>query len=269
MTRCDAYWDKVRDLLAKGDKEGLVEFCEKSPRMIERIIDHVEYEEKHNLRPIGPFSEGTTRPLRTLERINPDLHTCALDLVLNEGMTPKDAVALVRKQAAITPPTGLYNIIVIDPPWKFDGDYDGAARRSVPQYPMMDYEEIQSLDIPAADDCVLWLWTTNLDMKAAWMIAEIWGFEVKSILTWVKNRMGLGYWLRGQTEHCLLCIKGSPIWNNTTMTTALHADVREHSRKPDEFYTMVDRICSGTKLDMFAREQREGWTTWGNETEKF
>jgi len=267
MTRCDAYWDKVRDLLAKGDKEGLVKFCEKSPEMIRLIIDHVEYEDKHPTM-VG-YSERTLRPLRSLEKQDSDLHACALELMFEEGITPKEAVALVRKQESILPPDGLYNIIVCDPPWKFDGEYDGAARRSVPLYPMMDYEEIQALDIPAADDCILWLWTTNLDMKAAWMIAEIWGFTVKSILTWVKNRMGLGYWLRGQTEQCLLCVKGSPLWNNTTETTVLHADVREHSRKPDEFYEMVDRICSGVKLDMFAREQREGWQTWGNEVEKF
>ncbi len=94
LTRCESYWTKVRDLISKNDKDGLVEFCEKSPEMIRLIIDHVEYEDNHPTM-VG-YSERTLRPLRSLEKQDSELHTCALDLVVNEGMKPKDAVRMVK-----------------------------------------------------------------------------------------------------------------------------------------------------------------------------
>jgi N6-adenosine-specific RNA methylase IME4 len=91
----------------------------------------------------------------------------------------------------------------------------------------------------------VWLWTTNAFMEEAHQIARSWGFTVKTILTWVKDRMGCGDWLRGQIEHCLLCVRGTPI-TLTSQTTALVAPVREHSRKPDAFYTLVETLCLAT-----------------------
>ena len=121
----------------------------------------------------------------------------------------------------------------------------------------------------AQDDAILWLWTTNAFMAQAHIIAEQWGFEVKTILTWVKDRMGVGDWLRGQTEHCLMAVKGKPIVTLTNQTTVLHAPTREHSRKPDEFYAMVEALCPGSKVELFAREVREGWAAHGDDTSKF
>jgi len=177
----------------------------------------------------------------------------------------------------LDPPEGKFNVIVVDPPWKFkdvtegQNDYDEDARRSIPQYAMMELEEIKKLNVPdtAWDDCVLWLWTTNLNMKDAWELAEYWGFEVKTILTWVKSKMGVGYWLRGKTEHCLLCVKGKPVWTNKKYTTVLKGKAREHSRKPESFYKLVETICKGTRLEYFSREKREGWDQWGDEVDKF
>ncbi|MGA2513319.1 MAG: MT-A70 family methyltransferase, partial [Candidatus Limnocylindrales bacterium] len=91
------------------------------------------------------------------------------------------------------------------------------------------------------------------------------GFEPKTILTWAKDRMGTGDWLRGQTEHCLMCVRGHPTVTLTNQTTLLHGPMREHSRKPDEFFTLVESLCPGSKLELFAREARPGWAAWGAE----
>jgi len=77
--------------------------------------------------------------------------------------------------------------------------------------------------------------------------------------------IGLGSWLRSQTEPYLMATKGNPTVCLTNQSTILMADVREHSRKPDEFYEMVETLCPGSKVDLFAREEREGWVTWGGE----
>lgn len=71
--------------------------------------------------------------------------------------------------------------------------------------------------------------------------------------------MGTGDWLRGQTEQCLMCVTGRPVVNLTNQTTVLHGPVREHSRKPEEFYLMVELLCPGSKVELFARTTRPGW----------
>ena len=121
----------------------------------------------------------------------------------------------------------------------------------------------------AYDDWILWLWTTNAYMREAYQVADAWGFQVKTILTWAKDRMGTGDWLRGQTEHCLMAVKGKPVVTLTNQTTVIHGPLREHSRKPDEFFQLVNTLCPGEKAELFAREAREGWTVYGNQLHTF
>lgn len=162
-----------------------------------------------------------------------------------------------------------YHVIVLDPPWGYGTEYDPNGRRSANPYPEMSLEEIKNIEIPANDDCVLWLWTTHKFMRHSFDLLDAWGFEDKAILTWVKDRMGLGSWLRSQSEFCIMAVKGKPLINLTNQTTIINGKLREHSRKPDEFYEMVDSLCTGLKIDYFSREQRVGWDTYGNDDEKF
>ncbi|MFC1835353.1 MT-A70 family methyltransferase [Thermodesulfobacteriota bacterium] len=121
----------------------------------------------------------------------------------------------------------------------------------------------------AHTDCLLWLWTTNAFLHDAYHIIDAWGFAPKTVLTWIKDRMGLGDWLRGQTEHCILGVKGKPVVALTNQTTALSGQRRKHSRKPDEFYSLVESLCPGSKIELFARQKRDGWASWGAENELF
>ena len=160
-------------------------------------------------------------------------------------------------------PQGDYEVIVVDPPWPYGTKYDAESSRRASPYPELDLEEIKAIELPASENCVLWLWTTNRFLHDAFHVLEAWGFEPKTVLTWVKDRMGLGTWLRGQTEHCILAIKGTPIVNLTNQTTALHAFNKGHSTKPDEFYELIDEYCIGNKLEWFSRTPRENWSTFG------
>ena len=162
-----------------------------------------------------------------------------------------------------------YSCIVIDPPWCYGTEYDPNGRRAANPYPEMTLEQIKNIKLPATKDCVLWLWTTHKFMRHSFDIIDTWGFRDVSILTWKKNRIGLGSWLRSQSEFCIMCVKGSPVVNLSNQATVIEGKLREHSRKPDEFYTMVDSLCVGTKLDYFSREQRNGWDTFGNDESKF
>jgi len=161
-------------------------------------------------------------------------------------------------------PAGPFRVIVADPPWRYE------SGSSTP-YPTMTVDSIKALPIRdiSADDAVLWLWTTNAHLRIAFEVVKAWGFDYKTLLTWVKDRMGTGDWLRGQTEHCLLAARGKPTFLLTNQTTVLQAARREHSRKPEEFYKLVEDLCPGSKVELFSRQAREGWRSHGNQTEEF
>jgi len=167
-------------------------------------------------------------------------------------------------------PDGPFNVIVADPPWQYEKRVNDATSRNQVGYPTMTQEEICALDVTsiAHDDCILWLWTTNAHMEQAHEVTRAWGFTVKTILTWVKPSIGMGDWLRGQTEHCLLAVRGKPTIRLSGESTVLHGPRRAHSEKPDEFYQMVEKICPGAKCELFSRKNRPGWKAWGGETGK-
>jgi N6-adenosine-specific RNA methylase IME4 len=183
----------------------------------------------------------------------------------------KHALAEQIRQEPVKPPTGRHRVIVIDPPWKYDNRVEDTTHRGRNQYPDMSIEEICALPVKsfAEDDCVLWLWTTNAFMRDAFKCLDAWGFKDKTILTWDKVNLGLGDYLRNVTEHCILAVRGKPILQLTNQTTIIREKRREHSRKPDAFYDLVEALCPGSKLEMFSREPREGWQQWGAETEVF
>jgi N6-adenosine-specific RNA methylase IME4 len=183
----------------------------------------------------------------------------------------KDNLKKAVEQIAKEPPPipkGPFRVIVVDPPWTYDKRAEDPTHRAALPYPSMTIEQIKALDVAglAGPDCVLWLWTTNAHMREAFGILDAWGFTFKTILTWVKDKMGTGDWLRGQTEHCLMAVRGKPTIKLTNQTTVLRGPLRKHSQKPDEFYQLVESLCPGSKLEMFSRQQREGWMGHGNES---
>ncbi len=166
-------------------------------------------------------------------------------------------------------PVGPFHVICIDPPWPYGTPYDPNGRRAANPYPEMSLEQIRELNIPAADDCILWLWTTHKFMRHSFSLLDAWGFRDVAILTWAKDRMGLGSWLRSQSEFCIMSVKGTPPINLSNQTTIISGPLREHSRKPDSFYALVESLCVGAKLDYFSRESRPGWHQFGNTTNLF
>lgn len=168
-------------------------------------------------------------------------------------------------------PAGPFRVIVADPPWQYDKRSEDPTHRGANPYPSMSTDEICAMRIEelAHDDAILWLWTTNAFMRDAFRVLDSWGFRERTILTWVKDRMGTGDWLRGKTEHCVLAVRGRPVVTLSNQTTVLTAPLREHSRKPDEFFALVESLCAGSKLELFAREPRDGWSSWGAESAKF
>ena len=147
---------------------------------------------------------------------------------------------LIRAEPPPLPGNGPYRVAVIDLPWPYEKRDDDPSHRARP-YPTMSIADMHALAVASImhREFILWAWTTNHHMREAFEILDAWGLEAKTILTWVKDRMGTGDWLRGQTEHCIMAVRGKPIVTLTNQTTVLHAPVREHSEKPVEFYDLV------------------------------
>ncbi|WP_406176096.1 MT-A70 family methyltransferase [Streptomyces sp. NBC_00996] len=162
-----------------------------------------------------------------------------------------------------------FRTLLIDPPWSTNQIGAKGAER---HYPVMSPDRIRALPVAelAEQNAHLWLWTTNATLRDGYDIAAAWGFSVRSPLTWVKFRLGLGSYLRNSTETLLFCTRGDAPVGFRSQPTWFNAPVQEHSRKPDEIYAVIERISAGPFLELFARREvpsNEDWFIWGNEVE--
>ena len=163
-------------------------------------------------------------------------------------------------------PEGVFDVIYADPPWKYEVDYLVCSPSQ--HYQTMSTEAICKIHVPSAEDAVLFLWSTNPMLEDALQVMKAWGFKYKSNMVWVKNKSGVGFFFRGQHELLLVGVKGKigPPEEHARFPSVLFADVREHSEKPDEVYSIIEKMYPGKKyLELFARKRREGWVSWGLE----
>lgn len=168
-----------------------------------------------------------------------------------------------------------FKTILADPPWPYYQKLDRPTTRGGVKYPVMTIEQI--MNIPVAEwadkDCQCWLWATNSHLHHAFHVLEAWGFRYITTATWVKTKMGLGYWLRGKTEHLLLGVRGNPRSkfigvhgeSGYDWSTFIYDCPHGHSRKPACSYDMVEALSEEPRLELFGRVRRLGWTTFGDE----
>jgi len=136
-------------------------------------------------------------------------------------------------------------------------------------YPTMSEDELSKLNIPAAKDCHLWLWTTHKFLPMAFRLLNIWDFRYICCFTWHKTGgfqpIGLPQY---NSEMALYSRRGTPTFRDTkAFNTCFTGTRREHSRKPAEFYKTVRRVTSGPRLDMFSRQSIDGFEGWGFEAD--
>jgi len=173
-----------------------------------------------------------------------------------------------------------YKIIYSDPAWKFKyyGKSDDRYRRAEGHYKVSTLEEMKKIPVQelSDDNCVLFMWAIYPMLPHALELMESWGFKFKTIaFTWVKKNktnndffFGMGYWTRANCEICLLGTKGKPKRVDSSVPQLVIANRREHSRKPDEVRERIVKLLGDLpRIELFAREKKEGWDVWGNEVE--
>jgi N6-adenosine-specific RNA methylase IME4 len=175
-----------------------------------------------------------------------------------------------------------FGLIYADPPWVFE-TYSGTGkqRSAERRYATMPLDEIKALPVAAlgAPASVLFLWAVCPDPDAAREVIKAWGFDYKTVgLAWIKTtksaecislngdglHWGMGYHTRSNMELCLLATRGSPTRLAADVHQIIIAPVAEHSEKPEEARRRIERLYPGPYLELFARRERPGWTTWGN-----
>jgi len=192
-----------------------------------------------------------------------------------KGRRDEKEAALAERIRAASANVGngkLYGLILADPAWRFEpySRETGMDRAPENHYPTMTLDKIEALQIPAADDCVLFLWATAPMLQEALSVMGAWGFTYKSQIIWVKDRIGTGYWARNKHELLLIGTKGSipaPA-PGTQPESAILAPVSRHSEKPEVFHGLIERLFPNVpKLEMFSRRARPGWDSWGAEAD--
>jgi len=192
----------------------------------------------------------------------------------------KTKAEVVRATAPPEPPLpqGTYDVIYADPPWLYDNQIQDWGPTSL-HYPAMELSRLTELvgsrpgQIHPADNAVLFLWATNPFLEDALNLVRAWGFSYKTNIVWVKRdlqRPGSGFYVRGRHELLLICTRGSFVPDQKgkePIGSVVEAPVREHSRKPDEVYAIIETMYpAGKRLEMFARGVvRDGWESFGNE----
>lgn len=173
---------------------------------------------------------------------------------------------------------GGFQTILADPPWRFANRTGKVApeHKRLDRYGTMDLDEIKQLPVAdvAAKNAHLYLWVPNALLPEGIDVMKAWGFRYVSNVIWAKRRKdggpdgrGVGFYFRNVTEPILFGVRGSmrtlaPARSTVNM---IETRKREHSRKPDEQYDLIESCSPGPYLEMFARYAREGWTAWGNE----
>lgn len=173
---------------------------------------------------------------------------------------------------------GPYATILVDPPWRFENKTGKVApeHRRLLRYPTMELKEIMELPVSrlAAAESHLYLWVPNALLKEGLMVMGVWGFTYKTNLVWYKVRKdggpdgrGVGFYFRNVTELVLFGVRGRmrTLPPGRTQVNLFASRKREHSRKPDELYDIIEACSPGPYLELFARFPRKEWDQWGNE----
>ena len=183
----------------------------------------------------------------------------------------------IRAEPPPLPGNGPYRVAVIDPAWPYELRDEDPSHRGVRDFPSMSIAEICKLDVASImhKDSIILVWVTNFVLVQGihtTIVRDAWGFEPKTLITWPKDRMGNGDWLRSQTEHVVMAVRGKPVVQSANLTTLLQGPFHlvcknAHSAKPVEFYDFVEKLCPAPRYaDLFSRyRHNDRWDCHGDE----
>jgi N6-adenosine-specific RNA methylase IME4 len=220
-------------------------------------------------------NRGTVERMDWLKRQRPDLWDEVRTGAMSDAAGVREAKraetierleGIAAKEAKAA--QGLYDVIVIDPPWQMEKiERDARPNQSQFDYPTMTEEELAQLTIPAAEHCHIWVWTTHKHLPMAFRLLDAWGLKYVCTFVWHKpggfQPVGLPQY---NCEFALYARKGAPNFIDTkAFPVCFDAARGKHSEKPEPFYELINRVTAGRRLDMFGRRLIDGFDSWGKE----
>jgi N6-adenosine-specific RNA methylase IME4 len=187
----------------------------------------------------------------------------------------QEKIAREAKAGGQALPTGtLFPVVLCDCPWKYD--FASTESRAIEnQYPTASVQELclgifNGRDVRTlfAKDAAMFFWATAPKLREALQVLDAWGFEYKTNFVWDKEKIGMGYWCRGQHEHLLVATRGDMPAPDASarVSSVIRADRDAHSEKPKVVFSIIKKMFPKLpKLQLFGREQEAGWVTWGNQ----
>jgi N6-adenosine-specific RNA methylase IME4 len=171
-----------------------------------------------------------------------------------------------------------YNIIYADPPWSYKDKRSGhkMSGGATNHYNTMSIADIKQLPVCKItdDNCMLFLWVTFPNIKEGLDVIDSWGFQYKTLgFSWIKTNkhnnkpfFGIGYYTKSNCECCLIGVKGKPIKVSNSVSSVIISPREQHSKKPDVVRDNIVTLCGDIpRIELFARQEVEGWDCWGNE----
>ena len=183
----------------------------------------------------------------------------------------------------IEPAQKPFRVVVADPPWQFSDRLPGGGRGAAKHYRCLSARDIMRFPLPPiAADALLFLWRVGSMQDEALDVMRVWGFDQKSEIVWVKTRekdgvvhgfdatgvglaVGMGRYVRGSHEACLIGRRGKAKVRDRSVRSVFFAPRGRHSEKPELFFELVEQLSGGPYLELFSRRQRRGWTCLGSE----
>ena len=213
----------------------------------------------------------------TLAKASPEIQHAVIEKMESENLKPTEAMRAVKaesiNQKEIEAPSGKFRVLYADPPWSYGNTQPDYQTEQRDHYPVMSMDELCAMPVKdiAADDAVLFLWVTSPILEDSFALIKAWGFSYKASFVWDKEKHNMGHYNSVRHEFLLVCTRGSCQPDVRKLYDSVVTETRtEHSRKPQQFYEMIETIYTqGRKIEFFARNQREGWTSYGYETDKF
>jgi N6-adenosine-specific RNA methylase IME4 len=223
-------------------------------------IKKIEIDEKNRLSLSDePDHEAMAKLLHQAE--NEELSTRDLaDLVSQYKRRQQEEIRLANEPER-------YSLILADPAWEYDFSLSD-SRQIDNHYLPSSLEDMKRLRVPAAEDCVLFMWATSPKLEDAIELLNNWGFTYKTCMVWVKDQIGMGYYARQKHELLLIAAKGGLELPDPGVRpeSVFFAPRTDHSEKPEEVYSIIETMYpTYKKLEMFARNKRDGWEVWGDE----
>jgi N6-adenosine-specific RNA methylase IME4 len=249
---------------------------ESTVRVYKSVCARVPPANRHEKVPFGHYVNGIAA--LPVEKQTEWVYRVAEDSLSQAQMRTELRLSARREHyAAGDLPDGKFRVLYVDPPWAYDDSgvilEESAYGRAERHYPTMTIEQLMAMPVidHVEDDAVMFMWVTApllMERPGPREVIEAWGFKPKTGMVWHKDAHNFGHYVSVRHEHLLICTRGSCTPDQPTpMPSSVYTEKRKaHSQKPDYFRELIARLYPiGRRLELFGREEHEGWTVYGNQ----